>query len=387
MLNALNITLIVLSLASLCTLGYWSVVIAKIVRTTRTVPSLAAGLHTPDPTGVPARVCVVVPAHNEEFVFALDRCTDRTAQILKHVTGDDPRCEIIEIHDCEEGWVGKVHALHRAIGTSRAAPEAEILLFVDADTSLHHSCVRAAVNILNQRGLDMLSALSTLTSEKWFEKIVQPAAGVELLRQFPLIRANDPEKRRPFANGQFIMIRRPIYDSIGGHAAVKSEVLEDVWFARRVSQAGFKTGFLLSGGMLHCRMYSRWSDFRRGWLRIYGESASRKPHRLRGAARWLRLVGTILPLATGACVLLALSAPRDGGLIPLVALLTGIAAIAVFLAAVGIIYRLARVPLWSAPAYIAGAWIVGGLLVRAAKVYERNEPTIWGGKQYLRHAK
>jgi hypothetical protein len=74
-------------------------------------------------------------------------------------------------------------------------------------------------------------------------------------------------------------------------------------------------------------------------------------------------------------------------LIPLVALLTGIAAIAVFLAAVGIIYRLARVPLWSAPAYIAGAWIVGGLLVRAAKVYERNEPTIWGGKQYLRHAK
>jgi chlorobactene glucosyltransferase len=406
MQEAVTAILIILTVASMCTLGYWSFAIARIRRTMRRVPSLAAGLQDAGAGAPSAQVCVIVPAHDEEesiavvarslleqdyvslrLVFALDRCRDRTAEVLREVLGTDPRCEIIPIDSCDDGWVGKVHALKYAFDRSAAAASADILLFVDADTSLDPACVRAAVNLLEVRGLDMLSALSTLTSDRWFERVVQPAAGVELLRQFPLLRANDPQKRRPFANGQFIMIRRATYEAIGGHAAVKSEVLEDVWLARRINEAGFGTGFFLSGGMLRCRMYSRWDDFRRGWLRIYGESASRKPQRLRGAARWLRTLGTFLPLSSLACVIAAGVTLRQGGVVPWLALWMGSAAVCVFLGAVGIIYRLARTPIWAAPTYVLGAWMVGGLLIRAARVYERNEPTIWGGRQYVRAAK
>ena len=37
----------------------------------------------------------------------------------------------------------------------------------------------------------------------------------------------------------------------------------------------------LARGMIHCRMYGTWEAFRRGWKRIYTESANRKPGRMR----------------------------------------------------------------------------------------------------------
>src|SRR5579872_3742926 len=46
------------------------------------------------------------------------------------------------------------------------------------------------------------------------------------------------------ANGQYILIRRSTYESIGGHEAVRNEVLEDVELARRVKSMGGKILFL-----------------------------------------------------------------------------------------------------------------------------------------------
>lgn len=424
--HAVNAAFIVLGIGSLAALGYWSLVLFQVLRTLVKVPTLAAGLSSepfathaskvgraprpssnrPTPLTATPTVCVIVPAHNEEasigvlaasllaqdyphftVVFALDRCTDGTAGILARVIQQDPRCEVIQIDRCEVGWVGKVHAIERGVRDSKAARAAEVLLFVDADTSLHPSCIRAAVGLLNARHLDMLSALSTLTSDRWFEKLVQPAAGMELLHHFPIIRANDPSKGRPFANGQFIMVRRAPYESIGGHASVKFEVLEDVWLARRIAEAGFTTGLVLSGGMLHCRMYARWTEFQRGWLRIYGESASRKPQRLRRSARRVRTFGTVLPMSAGAISLWWLAAGRTTDTVQLAGALAGATALTVFIITVLLIYALARAPLWAAPAYPLGAWMVGGLLRRAAANYERNQPTIWGGREYVRPAK
>src|SRR5262249_20390564 len=131
----------------------------------------------------------------------------------------------------------------------------------------------------------------------WFEKVVQPATAMELVRQYPLRRINRHPSRRPFANGQFILFRRQAYDAIGGHAAVKSEMFEDVRIAQHAGRQGLRLAVFLAAGMLHCRMYKDWAEFRRGWNRIYSESCNRKVSRLRTMASRVRILGTLLPLA------------------------------------------------------------------------------------------
>ena len=45
------------------------------------------------------------------------------------------------------------------------------------------------------------------------------------------------------ANGQYILVRREIYERTGGHEAVKSAILEDVELARRIKSNGGKLFF------------------------------------------------------------------------------------------------------------------------------------------------
>src|SRR5690606_35884036 len=142
-------------------------------------------------------------------VFVLDRCTDDTERILRETLAADgggatsaldPRFTILTLTSCPADWAGKVHAIHRGVSDVPAARDADYLLFADADTVFHPSCVRATVALLQHRNLGMLSLLSTLTVHDWFERFVQPAASLELLRQYPLTRANHPTRPRAFAN-------------------------------------------------------------------------------------------------------------------------------------------------------------------------------------------
>ncbi|HSD59984.1 MAG TPA: glycosyltransferase, partial [Burkholderiales bacterium] len=266
-----------------------------------------------------------------------------------------------------------------------AAKDAEILLFADADTSFSPQCVGAAVALLEERGLDLLSLVSTLTGKRWYELLVQPAAGVELMRQYPLVLANRDKRRRAFANGQFMMFRAKAYRAVGGHESVKQELLEDLALARLMEARGLRAGVFLADGVMTCRMYREWAAFRRGWKRIYTEAASRRARRLARAARGVRLTGTILPLCALSLVVAAVIlvpeylAPWRYGLAGL-----GCAALGTFLAAVGWAYRVSRAPLWAVPGYVIGAWAVGSLLAEAGKDLRRGTPTTWGGRSYVR---
>lgn len=388
---------------SLGVLGYWGAVVYHVVRTMVTIPTLRQALNYPSPSPWPS-LCVIVPAHNEErgidvlveslkrqdypdlhVIFALDRCTDRTLEIVRAGVGDDPRFQVVEISSCPEDWVGKVHAIWSTYNGSGVAQHADLLLFLDADTRLEPACLRASVTLLHQRGLHMLSLMSTLTADEWFEKIVQPAACMELLRQYPIFRANSEDRRRAFANGQFILISRDAYESIGGHMAVKSEVLEDVWFARRVADKGHRLGLFFADHLLECRMYNSWSAFERGWLRIFGECANRKPQRLVEAAWRLRLTGSIIPTGAFAGLVLGLAAAIVyGGWFPFAVAGISLAATILFAGVIGYSYWFARTPIRYVPAFVVGSWIAASVMLRAARNLSTGNPTQWGGKVYQR---
>jgi chlorobactene glucosyltransferase len=344
---------------------------------------------------------VVVPAHNEarvigglitslrastypelRVVLALDRCTDNTAAIARAAIGGDARFEVIEIATCPPDWAGKVHAVHSGVTRSQGARDAEFLLFADADTMFEPECIGASLALMRERKLELLSLLSTLTHTTWFERIVQTAAAFELTRQYPLTRANSIDDRRAFANGQYMLFRREAYDAIGGHAAVKGALLEDLALARTMEAARRRAGLFLADGLLHCRMYADWPQFRRGWKRIYTEAANRSPRRLSVNAWRVRALGTLLPLWTLLCgvggALLVGRDPRVGATL----LLLWLVATIVWLAALLRVAAIAHAPPWTAPLHAVGAWMTGTLLSEAAHDLRTRKPTSWGGRDY-----
>jgi GT2 family glycosyltransferase len=387
---------------------YWFIVLMRIGQTIRRLPTgrdgiaLSEARTEPDPS-----VLVIVPAHNEagsiaplirslreqdhprfHAVLALDRCTDGTAAVARREIGNDPRFELVQIEHCPEGWAGKVNAVRTAVESCSFASGADYLLFTDADCVLHPSCLRAATALSEARGLDLLSFLSEYPPESWFEWLVQPLAGFELMRQYPLLRANrTDERQRPFANGQFMLFRAPVYRAFGGHAVAKDELLEDLALARAVKRHGGRGGVLLGGGIVRCRMYDSWGEFRRGWKRIYTEAAQRRSDRLREAGWRVTGLGVIMPMLSLVMGLGSAAACYAWGevpwycLIPLFSLLAGLLPYGLAMARVHAMANSPRIGAVLAP---LGALLVGSVLFRAARELSTGRPTHWGGRAYHR---
>ena len=60
----------------------------------------------------------------------------------------------------------------------------------------------------------------------------------ELASIYPPAEVNDPGRRVAAANGQFLLVERDAYFSVGGHRAIGREVLEDVALARNIKRGG-----------------------------------------------------------------------------------------------------------------------------------------------------
>src|SRR5438552_16005316 len=86
-----------------------------------------------------------------------------------------------------------------------------------------------------------------------------------LTKLFYYYSVNYPKSRSAAANGQFLMIRREVYDAIGGHAGVAGEVLEDVAIAMRVKAAGHSIWFASGKGIVSVRMYRSFDSMWQGW--------------------------------------------------------------------------------------------------------------------------
>src|SRR5262249_51064642 len=182
----------VLSLGPVATMLWWGSIWVRVEHSMWAIPTLRLGQKIAAARPPTGSVCVVVPAHNEShviaglirslraetypqlhFVLALDRCTDNTASIARAEIAGDERFELVEIATCPLNWTGKVHALHTAVTHARVAAHAEYLIFSDADTLFSPGCIASSLALMRHRKLDLLSLLSTLTFDKWFERVVQ----------------------------------------------------------------------------------------------------------------------------------------------------------------------------------------------------------------------
>ena len=65
-----------------------------------------------------------------------------------------------------------------------------------------------------------------------------PVIFAELASTYKPSDVSNPKSPAAAANGQYMLITREAYDAVGGHAAVATDLLEDVALAKRVKATG-----------------------------------------------------------------------------------------------------------------------------------------------------
>ncbi len=344
------------------------------------------------------RISVIIPAHNEELLLAealhsilasdypqleiivvADRCTDRTVEIARGIADQDDRLQVFELDECPEGWSGKCHTCWH--GYQKAT--GDYLLFTDADTLFAPTLISKSLTYMHGRSLDFLSLLGQLRFEHPFERTAQPIAAMALMRMYPLTKANREETkdRRPFANGQFMLFKREVYESIGTHEGLRNAILEDLRFARRLTRYGFRIGVTFAGSLFTVRMYETIDEFRRGWKRIMIEGANRNSPRLRSAAWRLRFLA-VSPLVILATIIVGIIAwPTDMGF-GIVALVAGLGSAITQLVVLKSIYALQGAPANVLLNFPRGCAQMGNLLMEAAEDIRLNRGIAWASLHY-----
>lgn len=390
---------ITLGICSALGLFYWSAIGVRTSRALGDRPIVQRGLELSEPADGWPRLSIVVPAHNEqrvielcaesliaqdypnlEIIFVLDRCTDATNEILRKVTAGDDRVDIIENDYCPDDWAGKCNAAHLG---SRAAT-GRWILFSDADTVFDPRLSRAAMGLAMEKDIALLSLLSTLRHDHPFERIIQPAAGLTLMKIYPMEKVNRKDNARSFANGQFMLFNRSWYDRIGGHASVKDDLLEDIAFARRINDAGGRGAIALADGMLTVSMYDSAHSLRMGWKRIFIEACKRKPKRLRKYAFRLLMVSVLLPILQIISMALVIAFAFLGEAYHSIALgLITIVSIYVQWRVLRRIYPMGGAPRSAVWYYPLGCYNVARIMLDAASDLDHRRPVKWGGKEYV----
>jgi chlorobactene glucosyltransferase len=226
------------------------------------------------------RASILVPARNEEATIGAcvrsllgqeypdfevlvldDNSEDRTGEALAHLAAAQPRLRILQGQGLPEGWVGKNWACHQL---SRAA-RGDFLLFSDADTQHHPQALRDAVAALLAEDADLLTAFPQQEVITWSERLLVPVLTWSFVLFLPLRLAY--RSHRPglsVAIGQFMLFRRQAYQEIGGHEAIRQEVVDDLALGRRIKAHSLRWRLVDGSTRIRCRMYRGFQEVFQG---------------------------------------------------------------------------------------------------------------------------
>jgi len=227
------------------------------------------------------RVSVLIPARNESAVIGQtvrmllrqtrppdeilvldDSSDDGTAECVQTAAEGHPALRVITGMPLPSGWMGKNWACHQLA----QAASGELLVFIDADVIWRPGALAALTAQMQTSRADLLTVWPTQRTESWAERLVIPLMALAVLGYLPLpLVHHTPFSVAAAANGQCMVFRRGAYDLVGGHAAVRSQIVEDVALARRVKRAGLRLRMADGAGLVACRMYHDWSSVRSGF--------------------------------------------------------------------------------------------------------------------------
>jgi chlorobactene glucosyltransferase len=250
-------------------------------------------------------VSVIIPARNEarnierclksvlatgyqaiEVIVVDDRSTDGTADIVEPATGN--RLRLIRGAELPPGWFGKQWAMIQGVREARG----ELLLFTDADTKHERELLPRAVQALLSERADLLSVLPRQEMKTFWERLIQPHVFIALqARVGDLRRLNRTRTEwNAIANGQFILVTRDSYESVGTHEAVKNSVADDLMLAQAYVRSGRDIFLVHAADFMATRMYGSLREIVDGWSKNLALGA---PHMM-PPVRWIRALAPYL---------------------------------------------------------------------------------------------
>ncbi len=327
---------------------------------------------------------MIVPARNEEACLAdcLRSLTGQLCRDYEVVVVDDHSTDgtraiaegfavrVIEADPLPPGWSGKCNA----VWSGAKVAKGKWLLFTDADTKHEPDSIAQGLHEAEACGAALLSYSPKQEVHGFIERALMPVIFAELVAAYRPTDVCDPKSSMAAANGQYLLIRRDVYDAIGGHAAVAAAILEDVELAKLVKQAGYKLQFRMSD-VVSTRMYRSFPHLWEGWTK---NLALLFPHPRRLAASRLGEFAAIVVCA----VVAALKLIRGEWMLGVIA--SGMAVALMFFLIERI--RRAHFDRLSTSLAIFGLPLFA-ILLWNSDISHRRGSVIWKGREYGTNAK
>jgi glycosyltransferase involved in cell wall biosynthesis len=230
-----------------------------------------------------------------ELIVVDDASTDRTRDIAIEAASERAGLRVLEappldLSAANRAFTGKTNACW--FGAEHS--DGRWLLFTDADTLHEQGDLVRAMKEADKHGAALLSYSPRQIVQGFWQSALMPLVFSELAIVYPPAQVNDAGNGLAAANGQFLMVEREAYFSVGGHKAVGRSVLEDVDLADRVKTAKLGLWFRYAPDALSTHMYRGFRDMVEGWTK---NLVLLFPHALALAAwRLLDIALLLLPL-------------------------------------------------------------------------------------------
>ena len=193
------------------------------------------------------RVSVVIPMYNEEanvdailgamraqthtnleVIAVNDRSTDGTAAKLAEWQRRWPELKVVTLAEHPPDWKGKSWPMYHGARVATG----EWLAFIDADLKVAPESVAGAAGTCSRRGWDALGVLGRIRYSTFLECVTH----VNLSTHYLILAS---ESQQAMMCGQYMVVRRSVYEAVGGWAMVYDEMQDDVALPRLLSERGY----------------------------------------------------------------------------------------------------------------------------------------------------
>lgn len=195
---------------------------------------------------------------NYEILVLDDNSTDRTAERVAEVAAADPRIRLLRGQPLPQGWAGKPYACHQLAAEAKGS----WLLFTDADTIHAPTMLGSAMAYVHEHRLSLLSGLPLQKTVSFSQRVAVPAMYFLILCGMPLWWVQGARRPKPgLVIGQFIFVAAADYHEVGGHEAVRSKILEDIWLGFTMARHGKRLGVVDLSGVVSGEFGDLWEGF------------------------------------------------------------------------------------------------------------------------------
>lgn len=214
-----------------------------------------------------------------------DHSDDNTAAIITEMMKYFPQIKLLKGQPLPATWRGKNWACHQ-LSTN---VETDFILFLDADVRITKALFQKIYSTFEQYpAVGMLSFWPEQVLNDRYQNVVIPWIYRALLTHLPSVYQHQKPIWMPSyfyrkfkhlfaaANGQCICFRRETYHAIGGHKAVKNEIVEDICLSKTLLSANYSTKILSGKDAISCQMYDTdaqmFEGFRKNFFVGFGKN-------------------------------------------------------------------------------------------------------------------